>query len=100
LSITNDIARILRDAARRVEKLSTSSSSSEPVELVVYPERPERKRQDGPKPGSQEWFKSLPPPRNDGVSMNSIARSVEKPKPPRRPGTQSTGERFNGWWRY
>jgi hypothetical protein len=51
-----------------------------------------------PAPGSQEWFKSLPPPRKDGISMNEIARaaSAEKPKPPRRPGMQS--RRFNGYW--
>jgi hypothetical protein len=51
------------------------------------------------KPGSQEWFKQLPPPRPDpnAISMNSIARCFIR-KPPRIPGSQN--KRSNGLWCY
>jgi hypothetical protein len=51
-----------------------------------------------PEPGTQEWYRQLPPPKADqGISMNSIARSVPRPRPPRAPGQQSKS--YNGlWW--
>jgi hypothetical protein len=39
-----------------------------------------------PAPGTQAWYKSLPPPaRNQGVDMNDLLRSIPKPRPPRKP---------------
>ena len=67
------------------------------------PSTPEPEPEPAPKvsrfkPGTQEWFRQLAPSRTDrGVDMNDMLRSIPKPKPPRRPGTQI--ERWNGlWW--
>lgn len=92
------LLQLLLDYGHRAD--APSSSSSAPA-VLEYPEPKGKRKQrkDKPRPGSQEWFKRLPPPRNDGISMNSLARAVEKPRPPRRPGMQS--QRYNGrWWHY
>ena len=50
------------------------------------PEPPEPAPRPKFKSGTQEWYRQLPPPKtNDGVSMNKLARSVPKPRPPRKP---------------
>ena len=41
-----------------------------------------------PKPGSQEWYRNLPEPVDTGITMNELARSIPKPRPPRAPGMQ------------
>jgi hypothetical protein len=49
-------------------------------------------------PGSQEWYRSLPPPRSDprDISMNALARFIPKREILRGPHSQS--RRFNGRW--
>ena len=48
------------------------------------------------KPGTQELYRQLPPPKADqGITMNAMFRSIPRPRPPRRPGQQS-----RRWWHY
>jgi hypothetical protein len=82
--------KLIRLLGAHERKVDVSTPDELPVETAPRPKF---------KPGSQEWYKSLPAPRTEGVSMNSIARSVPRPQPPRAPGRQS--RRFNGsWWHY
>jgi hypothetical protein len=89
---TSDLIELIL-AFDRKRRASTSSPDPEPE-----PE-PEREPQSRFKPGSQEWYRALPPPRTDqGVTMNSLARSIPKPRPPRAPGQQQ--RRWGGSWWY
>ena len=91
--------KVLVNIRRALDVLDLSGPTSPAPEPPEEP--PEPKRKVGPAPGSQAWYKQLPPPaRNpDDVSMNSIARSIPRRAPPRAPGQQA--RRFNGmWWHY
>jgi hypothetical protein len=82
MSVTGELTAIVRALARLVAALEPQGATAMPDP----PEPPEPAPRPGFKPGSQEWYASLPPPRTDeGISMNALARTVPKPKPPRKP---------------
>jgi hypothetical protein len=54
-------------------------------------------RPSRPEPEPRQLRQSEQP----GISMNELARSIPRPRPPRAPGRQSISPRFNGlWWHY
>jgi hypothetical protein len=78
---------------------ATTTSSVGPAILELGRE-PKVKRKDGPRPGSQEWFKSLPAPRNDGVDMNDLLRAAERERKARRLPRSPEEARKSGGWHY
>jgi hypothetical protein len=59
----------------------------------AFEERPSNPRRPEPEPPEPQSR------REQSISMNEIARSIPKPRPPRAPGLQT--RRFNGsWWHY
>lgn len=94
-------SEIIRIAVERLFDVFLSferSDAPSPPEPLEPPEPPPKPR--GPKPGTQEWFRQLPAPRSDpdAVSMNAIARSAGKPRPPTGPGQQTHRYSSGGWW--
>lgn len=82
-----ELLQFLANHARELARILDRERQSDTRELEPEPdpEPPEVKRKAGPRPGTQEWFRELPPPRNDGITMNALARRVPRPRPPRRP---------------
>ena len=80
------LSQCVRGLKRIADTLASSATatSSGPVVLETGRE-PKAKHKDGPRPGSQEWFRSLPPPTKKGVDMNDMRRAIPRPRPPKRP---------------
>ena len=73
ITTRDSLTRLILDRERRAAALEADPEPPAP-------------RKSPYRPGSQEWFVNLAPPRkDDGVSMNELARRVPKPCPPRKP---------------
>jgi hypothetical protein len=87
-AVADQLAKLLRPQAPKSDDYEPEPPPPKPLPHMKL------------KPGTQEWFRSLPKPtRKPGdITMNELARRVPKARPPRKPGQQRW--RFNGLWRY
>ncbi len=84
-----------------VKLLRAQSRENDGPVILEMGREPKAKHKDGPKAGSQEWFRALPPPRNDGVDMNDLLRAAERERKARRlPRSPEECRRSDGWWHY
>jgi hypothetical protein len=91
-----DLIQFIIDLKRNVDALASSVTATPSPEPAPEPEPTPKPKH---LPGSMQWFTQLAPPRTgDGVTMNELARSIPRARPPRAPGRQS--RRFNGFWHY
>ena len=98
-----DVAMAKAVASELLKQLQQAAKPdvSEPKRSVPPPKPRPRPRGV---PGSQEWYRSLPPPprledeiaAGRAISMNAMIRAVPKAQPPRRPGHQRL--QSNGYW--
>ena len=102
MGMRSELDRLIRAAdeqkaaLQRLRQLLDREEAMPPPEDRTAP-RPEAEF----KQGSQSWYKALarsPPKEANGLSMNSLLRSIRKPRPPRAPGQQT--RKFNGLWWY
>jgi hypothetical protein len=83
LSIKADLIKLILALKRKVDTLDPPGATAIPS---PEPPEPEPTRKTKPVLGTQEWYRQLPPPTNNqGVSMNDLARTIPKRRPPRRP---------------
>jgi hypothetical protein len=85
----SEFAKFIIEHDRRLIKAlyehGFGSDEPEPRSSHPEPPEPEPPRKAKFTPGTQAWFHQLEPTQHHGVEMNSIARSVPRPRPPRRP---------------
>lgn len=83
----------------RSELIALITTRDTLVKLIANREREAAAKPEPPpvpEPGEPRKLRQSEQP---GISMNSLARTVQRPRPPRAPGQQS--RRFNGlWWHY
>jgi hypothetical protein len=92
-------AALIKLFVEHEQKLLQLLLDHEPKASAPEPYEPEpKKRKAGPKAGTQEWFKALPPPDRSGLDMVHMLRAAERERPrlPRGPGQQQL--RHNGRW--
>ena len=77
MSAQVELFKLLTEYEHKLRKLLLKHERKTPAPEVEY--KPEPRLKPKGKPGSQEWYASLPPCRtDDGISMNALARSVAR----------------------